>query len=104
MEPWGCYKTPPRHAEQGRTTALVPTAKIDPRTAAVLTALGARIRSIRQEKKLSQVAVARKIGMLRANYVKIERGKKNVTVDTLLRIADGLGVEMTIDFGEDVRA
>lgn len=42
--------------------------------------------------------------MLRANYVKIERGKKNVTVDTLLRIADGLGVEMTIDFGEDVRA
>ena len=32
------------------------------------------------------------------NYARIEQGKQNVTVEMLLRIADGLGVELVVRF------
>jgi transcriptional regulator with XRE-family HTH domain len=61
-----------------------------------LAALGEDIRRTRRMLGISRAKLAETIGMHPMNYAKIERGKKNVTFDTLLRIADGLGVELTI--------
>ena len=61
-----------------------------------LVALGEHIRRTRRALGISRAKLAESIGMHPMNYAKIERGKKNVTFDTLLRIADGLGVELSI--------
>lgn len=38
--------------------------------------------------------------MERPNYARIEKGRVNITIDTLLRICDGLGVKLAIVLGE----
>jgi transcriptional regulator with XRE-family HTH domain len=38
--------------------------------------------------------------MHRAYYSAIERGEKNITLDTLLRVADGLGISASDLFGK----
>ncbi len=40
--------------------------------------------------------------MLPTNYARIEQGKLNVTVDTLMRVSAGLGLELTVNFGPSV--
>jgi transcriptional regulator with XRE-family HTH domain len=72
--------------------------KVDERTKAALKATGARIRAARQAAGLSQAQIAEAIAMDRENYAKIERGTINVTVDTLVRIAHGVGLRVEIDF------
>jgi len=37
--------------------------------------------------------------MTRTNYARIEYGKTNVTIDSLRRIAEGLGLKLVIRFG-----
>jgi transcriptional regulator with XRE-family HTH domain len=72
--------------------------KLSTRTKSVAATLGAEIRATREKAGLSQEEVAKKIGMTRPNYARIEQGKTNVTIDSLLRIADGLGLELIVDF------
>jgi transcriptional regulator with XRE-family HTH domain len=55
-------------------------------------ALARAIRSIREERGYSQEAFAAHVGLDRSNYGAIERGEANVTVDTIAKIATGLGV------------
>jgi len=62
--------------------------------------LGTVIRTYRQATQLSQVRFADRIDMHRAYYSAIERGEKNITLDTLLRVADGLGVKASDLFGK----
>lgn len=76
------------------------TGKLDPRTKEGLAHLGEHIRLTRRERGISRKKLAETIGMHVGNYAKIERGSKNVTYDTLLRIADGLGLDLTIGFEE----
>lgn len=73
--------------------------KIDKRTAAVLVPLGENIRRTRERLKIAQSKLAGDIGMEPTNLAKIERGEKNVTIDTLVRIADGLGVGLVVRLG-----
>lgn len=54
--------------------------------------IGVAIRSYRSELGLSQERFADSIAMHRAYYSSIERGEKNITLLTLARLADGLGV------------
>jgi DNA-binding XRE family transcriptional regulator len=56
--------------------------------------LGAAIRKRRTILKISQEAFADLIGMHRAYYNAIERGKRNLTLGTLHRVAKGLDVRM----------
>jgi DNA-binding XRE family transcriptional regulator len=86
---------------KGRLGGMIPkkrrrprraTPKLAPRTAAVAKELGAAIRAVREKTGLSQEDFADKVGMTRQNYQRIEYGITNVTLDSLLRIADGLGV------------
>lgn len=72
--------------------------KLDPRTKRVVRDIGRRIRAVREEAGLSQEKLAAKIGMTRSNYARIERGATNITVETLVRIAKGLGVEVEVAF------
>lgn len=72
--------------------------KVDERTKAVLTQLGTKIRAARQAAGLSQAQLAEAISMDRENYAKIERASVNVTIDTLVRIAGGIGVNLEINF------
>jgi transcriptional regulator with XRE-family HTH domain len=62
--------------------------------------LGAVIRAHREATKLSQDHFADQIEMHRAYYSAIERGEKNLTLDTLLRVAEGLGVNASDLFGK----
>ena len=56
--------------------------------------VGRAIRTRREVTGLSQDRFADRIEMHRAYYSAIERGEKNLTLPTLKRVADGLGVRM----------
>jgi transcriptional regulator with XRE-family HTH domain len=60
----------------------------------LLASLGAAIRKRRMALEVSQEAFADSIGMHRAYYSAIERGERNLTLGTLHRVAEGLGVRM----------
>lgn len=72
--------------------------KVDERTKATLKKTAAKIRAARRAAGLSQAQLAEAISMDRENYAKIERASINVTVDTLVRIASGIGVQLEIEF------
>jgi transcriptional regulator with XRE-family HTH domain len=55
-------------------------------------ALGDAMRSQRRERGLAQEAFAARAGLDRSYYGAIERGEFNVTLDTLVKVAAGLGV------------
>jgi transcriptional regulator with XRE-family HTH domain len=55
-------------------------------------ALGEAIRAARQERGYAQEAFAAHVGLDRSYFGAVERGEFNVTLATMLRIADGLGV------------
>lgn len=59
-----------------------------------LQTLGCRVRERRERVGLSQEAMAEKCGVHRTYYSAIERGERNVTVLTLLRISHGLGTDV----------
>lgn len=54
--------------------------------------LGVAIRERRSLLEISQESFADRIGMHRAYYSSIERGERNLTLETLGRVARGLGV------------
>jgi transcriptional regulator with XRE-family HTH domain len=62
------------------------------KTPAVLKALGLRIRELRMRCGFTQEGAAEKLGMLAPNYARIEQGRMNATVDTLVRISEGLKI------------
>jgi transcriptional regulator with XRE-family HTH domain len=55
-------------------------------------ALGDAIRTIRSQQGQTQESFAIKAGIDRSYYGALERGEFNMTVDTLVTVADGLGV------------
>jgi transcriptional regulator with XRE-family HTH domain len=56
--------------------------------------LGARIRQIRLEKKITQHQLARLCNFEKASMSRIESGKTNVTVITLQKICKALAVDI----------
>lgn len=56
-------------------------------------AIGKRIRQQRAHLGLSQMGLAERCGMHFTFVSSIERGERNISVVTLLRLAQGLGVE-----------
>jgi len=72
--------------------------KVDAATQAKLVEIGGAIRSARERADVSQAALAAKIGMHRENLIRVEKGRGNLTVETLMRIAEGLGVDLRVSF------
>jgi DNA-binding XRE family transcriptional regulator len=58
------------------------------------TALGSRLRQLRAARGLSQEALARRAGIARSFYSKIETGNQSPTVDKLHNIAAALHVHI----------
>ena len=56
--------------------------------------LGKAFRKRREALGFSQESYADEIGMHRTYYSAIERGEKNLQLDTLQRVADGLGATL----------
>ena len=67
-------------------------------------AMGYRMKSRRRELKLSQGEVAAAIGLSPSFYGNIERGKRIPSVDTLVSIANVLGVGMDFLLADSVKA
>jgi len=63
---------------------------------AIAIELGLVLRAERTALGLSQDGFADRIEMHRAYYSAIERGEKNMTLETLLRVAKGLGIVPSI--------
>jgi transcriptional regulator with XRE-family HTH domain len=57
--------------------------------------VGQRIRTLREQRGLSQYQFAKMIGMDRSYLINIEKGKRNVSIDMLTKIATGLDVWIT---------
>ncbi len=57
-----------------------------------------RIRQIREGKELSQEGLADIAGLHRTYVSSVERGERNVTVDSLERLAEALGVDVRAFF------
>jgi transcriptional regulator with XRE-family HTH domain len=74
------------------------TDKADARTQKRLVQLGEQLRRTRRALGISRVKLAEKIGMHPMNYARIEQGKQNVTVEMLVRVAAGLGVDLVVRF------
>ncbi len=64
------------------------------------TKVGAAIRRFREKLGVTQDDFADKIDMHRAYYGEIERGKLNLTLRTLTRVSEGLGVKVWEVFRE----
>lgn len=59
------------------------------------TKLGNRIRQLREEQNLSQRKFALMIGMDRTYLIGVEKGRRNISVDNLAAIAQGLGIPLS---------
>lgn len=60
-------------------------------------AIISNIVEIRLEKGLSQMELAKRTGMHRSNICRIESGRQNILIDTLIRIFDALGKNILIE-------
>ena len=56
---------------------------------------GKRLRDLRTKTGLSQEKFALKIGIDRTYYSSVEGGKRNVSLQNIKKIADGLGVSLS---------
>ena len=68
-----------------------------------LTAMGRRINSIRTSRHMTQKDLADASGLDRTYISMVERGKQNLTIGAVLRIADALGVPIGHLLGTDTR-
>ena len=56
---------------------------------------GSRVRKLREEAGLSSREFALMIGRSKAYIIQLENGHRNVSLDTIERIAAGLGISLT---------
>lgn len=61
----------------------------------LLEVFGKRLRELRVKTGLSQEKFALKIGIDRTYYSSVESGKRNVSLQNIKKIADGLGVSLS---------
>ena len=81
--------------KRARQIPLWPTAKLAPEEVFNGRAvLASRVKGLRGERHLSQDALAERAGMHRSYLSSIERGRRNVPLDTVCRLAWALGVDV----------
>ena len=60
--------------------------------------IGEIIAEIRLDKRMTQDELAEQSGLSRSSLIAIEKGRANFTIDTILDIANGLGVSVDLIF------
>lgn len=66
-----------------------------PQRQALAVQIGRRLRAARERRGISQEAFADLVGFHRAQLGALERGEKNITINTLARLADAYGVPVS---------
>lgn len=61
----------------------------------LLERFGTRVRELRESLPISQEDFAHFVGLNRSYYGEVERGRVNVSLENICRIADGLGVTLS---------
>lgn len=61
--------------------------------------VGRRVRRIRTERGISQEELARAVGVHRTYLGGVERGERNLTLRSVERLADRLGVDVRVLLG-----
>lgn len=61
----------------------------------LLVSLGNALRQVREDRQFSQDHVAEQAGLDRSYISSVENGKRNVSVESLQRITNALGVSLT---------
>ncbi len=56
--------------------------------------IGDNIAKIRKDKKIKQIDLAYECDMEKSNFIRLEKGRANVTAYTLLRVAEALDVKV----------
>lgn len=64
---------------------------------ALARAIAVAVMRFRTDRGLSQRELASVLGMSQPQVARLERGDVNPSMDTLVRVASGLGIELTID-------
>ncbi|GAB3314744.1 hypothetical protein GCM10027299_03280 [Larkinella ripae] len=59
--------------------------------------IGQLIKQLRKQRNMTQTELGEKLGIKKSSVVSYEKGRSNFTVDTLQRIADALGADLTIN-------
>lgn len=62
---------------------------------AFYSALGHRIREVRQQQNLTQESLAKRVSLTRTSVTNIEKGRQQLLVHTFLEIAEALSVSPT---------
>jgi transcriptional regulator with XRE-family HTH domain len=65
-----------------------------------MTSIGARIRKIREEKGISQEAMALELSLTQSNYGRLEKDDKRLTVPKLQKISEVLKTSVSYLFNE----
>jgi DNA-binding XRE family transcriptional regulator len=55
---------------------------------------------LRKKKKMSQAALAKKIGTKQSNVARMETGQQNFSIDTLQKIAQVFNKDLKVSFGK----
>ncbi len=77
-----------------------PTRQIPEQTAARRRAFGRRVRALPRDRSRSQEDLAERSALHRTYIGGIERGERNPTLETMAKLAEGLGVEpATLEVG-----
>jgi transcriptional regulator with XRE-family HTH domain len=58
--------------------------------------VGAQLAQARREAKLTQTEVGKRLGMQQTSIARIESGKTNASLRTLMKVADAIGCEIDI--------
>ena len=61
----------------------------------VQTKFGNKIKALRLEAGLSQEKFSLQIGMDRTYYASVEAGKRNISIQNIKKIADGVGISLS---------
>lgn len=70
--------------------------KVNTATRKKLVEIGETIRAARERAEMSQASLATKVGMQRENMIRVEKGRVNLTVETMVRIAEGLDMDLGV--------
>ncbi|MFO0615256.1 MAG: helix-turn-helix transcriptional regulator [Polyangiaceae bacterium] len=74
--------------------------KLDPRVLRLSAKIGEKLRAARVASGRTQTEIAAELKMDRPSLSRIEAGRTNVTIESLIRIAGAFGLTVSIDFRE----
>lgn len=64
--------------------------------------IGIRVKELRDARKLSQDSLAYSINMSRSYLAEVETGKRNVSIQNIVRITEGLDISVKEFFDSDL--